>query len=308
MTLPGFQDFMLPSLQVFADGQEHSNSEVFEAVAGKLALSEADLAIRISTGSRTKAEDRTLWSLVYMTQAGLLESTGRGLRKITKQGTELLAKNPDRIDNQLLRNYAEFRDFEARSRKSKSSDDGTLSSETEEDQLTPEEELQAAFERVQEPRREELLESILKKSPEFFERLVLEVLTAAGYGGAADGSKEHLGKSGDGGVDGVIKEDALGLELIYVQAKRYSPDNSVGRREIQQFAGSLEGFRARKGVFITTSAFTAEAKEYAAHIEKRIALIDGTRLIDLMLEHDVGVRTIRTYALKAIDIDYFENL
>jgi restriction system protein len=167
--------------------------------------------------------------------------------------------------------------------------------------------LESALDRVQNPRRREILDAILAKPPAFFERLVLDVLTGAGYGGTAEDANAHLGKSGDGGVDGVIKEDTLGLELIYVQAKRYAPDTPVGRPAIQQFAGSLEGFRARKGVFITTSSFTSEARDYARQIEKRIALIDGVALVDLMLRHDVGVRTIRSFSVKAVDQDYFDQ-
>jgi restriction system protein len=205
----------------------------------------------------------------------------------------------------VLRDFPSFREFEQRKRVAGPSDEGEGEDDDTDD--TPEEALETALERVQRPRRQEILDTILNRPPSFFERLVLDVLTGAGYGGAADDTNQHLGKSGDGGVDGVIKEDSLGLELIYIQAKRYAPDAPVGRPAIQQFAGSLEGFRARKGVFITTSTFTQEAKDYARQIEKRIALIDGETLIDLMLRHDVGVRTIRSFAVKAVDLDYFDQ-
>ena len=308
MALPTFQEFMLPTLECFADGNDHSNGEVFEKVAAKLLISGEDALERISTGGRTKSDDRTIWSLVYLTQAGLLESTGRGQRRTTEAGRKLLESRPKKIDSALLRQYPAFQEFEARSKgSSRTAPEGSTETDKAEEQ-TPEEILEDAFRRAQAPRRMELLDAVLKKSPEFFEKLVLEVLTAVGYGGATEQPTEHLGQSGDGGVDGVIKEDALGLELIYIQAKRYGPANGIGRREIQQFAGSLEGFRARKGVFITTSYFTSEAVQFASKIEKRIALVDGETLVDLMLKHDVGVRSVRNYALKAIDLDYFESV
>lgn len=304
MTLPGFQDFMLPVLKLFADKQPHSNSEATEHATRELALTADDLAHRIPTGSRTKAADRTLWSLTYLTQAGLLKSVGRGMRQITQRGADVLAKKPARIDMPFLRQFPEYQQFQARARQSAKS---TAEESVEADAETPAEALENAFEDVQNPVRADLLAAVLRNSPEFFERLVLDLLTSAGYGGKVDDPASHIGSSGDGGVDGAIKEDALGLELIYVQAKRYAPDQVIGRPKIQEFAGSLEGFRAKKGIFITTSSFSREAKEFARGIEKRIALIDGEALIDLMLKHGVGCRTVKTYDVKAIDQDYFEE-
>lgn len=305
MSLPGFQEFMLPSLRVFSDGTPHTNSEVTQQAIGALALSEEDLAERIPTGSRTKAADRVLWSLTYLTQAGLLQSVGRGSRVITARGLEVLAGKPARIDIPFLRRFPEFQAFQARARES--SRDAVVQTPNEQLVSTPAEALEEAFHEVQSPVRAELIAAILENSPAFFERLVLHVLTSAGYGGEVTEGVAHLGKAGDGGVDGVIREDALGLELIYVQAKRYAVDQSVGRPAVQQFAGSLEGLRAKKGVFITTSSFTEEAKAFVRNIEKRIALVDGQTLVDLMLKHGIGCRTVKTYEVKAIDQDYFEE-
>jgi restriction system protein len=306
MTLPGFQDFMLPVLRLFGDGEAHNNAEATEFATAQLRLTPEDLAHRIPTGSRTKAADRTLWSLTYLTQAGLLSSVGRGLRKITERGIAVLKKPPVRVDMKFLRQFPEYLQFQARARES--SRTSPIASKTAEasEISSPAEVLDEAFREVENPVRADLLASILRNPPEFFERLVLDVLTRVGYGGEVTDGVEHTGKSGDGGVDGVIKEDALGLELIYVQAKRYVPEQTIGRPAIQQFAGTLEGFRAKKGIFITTSSFSTDAKDYARRIDKRLALLDGDDLIDLMLKHGVGCRTVRTYEVKAIDQDYFE--
>lgn len=302
MTLPEFQDFMLPVMMLFRDGKPHSNAEATAHAISALRLTEADLEERIPTGARTKAADRTVWSLTYLTQAGLLKSVGRGLREITERGKEVLKKPPPRIDKLFLKQFPEFEQFKAHGRNSTTTDEEDTGATA----SSPAEALDSAFREVENPVRAEILSAILNNTPEFFERLVLDVLTRAGYGGEVTEGMEHLGKSGDGGVDGVIREDTLGLELIYVQAKKYAVEQSVGRPAIQQFAGSLEGLRAKKGVFITTSSFTSEARDYARKIEKRIALLDGQALIDLMLKHGVGCRTVRTYEVRAIDQDYFD--
>lgn len=303
MAVPDFQTLMLPILQFFGDEKVHSNDEVNVALVKKYSLSEAETDELIPSGRAKRFRNRVAWALTYLTTARLLESVSRGQRQITARGKDVLKSAPARIDLKFLNRFAEIRELRKPKEATEAEDPQMASIAAE----TPDEMLATAFEVAQGPKRSEILNAILAKPPEFFEQLVLDVMTAAGYGGRIENGAEHLGKSGDGGVDGVIKEDALGLELIYVQAKRYGLDHAIGRQDVQQFAGSLEGFRARKGVFITTSYFAETAKKYAQQIEKKIALIDGPMLVDLMLKYSVGVRTIRKFELKDVDQDYFNN-
>ena len=303
MAIPDFQTLMLPILQFFGDEKVHTNDEVNICLVKKYSLSEAETDELIPSGLAKRFRNRVAWALTYLTTARLLESGSRGQRKITARGKDVLKAAPARIDLRFLNQFAEIRELR-KAKEAPEEDDPQSTSVASE---TPDEMLATAFEVAQGPKRAEILNAILSKPPEFFEQLVLDVMTAAGYGGRIENGAEHLGKSGDGGVDGVIKEDALGLELIYVQAKRYGLDHAIGRQDVQQFAGSLEGFRARKGIFITTSYFAETARKYAQQIEKKIALIDGSMLVDLMLKYNVGVRTIRKFELKDVDQDYFNN-
>jgi restriction system protein len=301
MAFPDFQTLMLPALKLFSDGQIHTNEQVVGDLAKQYSLTDEHLAEMLPSRRAPLFYNRVAWALTYLTGAQLLESVGRGQRRITDRGKKILKAPPPRIDLKFLGQFPEL----ARLRKRKDSASASDPVEASATSGTPDEVLSAAFETAQEPKRAEILNAILAKPPEFFEQLVLDVMTGAGYGGRLENGAEHLGKSGDGGVDGVIKEDALGLELIYVQAKCYKLDKPIGRPDVQQFAGSLEGFRAKKGIFITTSTFADTAIKYAQQIEKKIALIDGEMLVDLMLKYDVGVKTIRKYELKDLDQDYF---
>ena len=259
----------------------------------------------LPSGSQAVFNNRVGWARTYLKQAGLLASPKRGFFTITQLGTELLAANPAKIDISVLERYPEFIEFKNR-KKGKSEYESQLEIPTEQDStLTPEDSLASAYNQLRLALESEVLSSVKEASPSFFERLVVDLLVKMGYGGSRQDAGKALGKSGDGGIDGTINEDRLGLDVIYIQAKRW--EGPVGRPEIQKFAGALQGQRARKGVFITTSSFTKEAIEYASLIESKIILIDGEHLSRLMVEHNVGVSTVGRYEVKKLDSDYFDN-
>jgi restriction system protein len=234
----------------------------------------------------------------------ILQNPRRGIFQITDLGKALLAEAPSRIDVTLLERYDAFRDFRGR-RRDKSEAEGKLAEPKVANDLTPEDALAAAYRKLRENLEADLMDQVKVSSPAFFERLVIDLLVAMGYGGSRQDAGRAIGRSGDGGIDGIINEDKLGLDVIYVQAKRW--DGTVGRPEIQKFAGALQGQRANKGVFITTSTFSREAEEYAGVISSKIILIDGERLARLMVDHNVGVAPVGVYELKKVDSDYFEG-
>lgn len=304
MAVPKFNDLMLPLLQFSSDGEEHRVRDAGDVVADYLKLTEEQLNELLPSGKMTTYYNRIHWAKGYLSKAGLLESTGRGVFRITQRGYDVLATNPLAIDNKLLSQFDEFVEFQT----PKSSSPNTDSTEVEdEEELTPEEQVETIYRKLRKSLNDELLETVLAVSPRFFERLVVDLLLAMGYGSSLD-SGEHLGQSNDGGVDGVIREDKLGLDTIYIQAKRYALDNGVGRPAIQAFVGSLMGFGASKGVFITTSHFSQHAVEYAKNMTNmKIILIDGQQLATLMIEHNVGVSVQKTYEIKQIDENYFPD-
>jgi restriction system protein len=261
----------------------------------------------LPSGKAPVIRSRTGWALVYLKQAGLIQSARRGWYSITKRGLDALTAAPARIDRPYLMQFAEFRDFRARSdaargaeeRESDGTSDDTPAS------IPPDEALEKAYSRLREDVEAELLDTLKGVTPAFFEQTVIDVLVAMGYGGSRSEAARAIGRSGDGGIDGVIDEDRLGLDVIYVQAKRW--ENTVGRPELQKFAGALQGQRATKGIFITTSTFTREAEEFARMIGSRIVLVDGVRLASLMFEYGVGVTARNTYTVKSLDGDYFEE-
>lgn len=301
MPVPDYQSLMQPVLAVLADGEARPISEIRERVAEHVGLTEEDRREMVPSGQKPLYHDRVSWAVSYMKQAKLLERPKRGVYELTQRGRDVLDANPDRVDNQVLEQFEEFRAFLERGKRSSKR---SGSEHEDESTRTPEESLQSAYNRLRAAIEGDLLEQVKNASPEFFERLVVELLVAMGYGGSFKDAAEAIGKSGDEGIDGIIKEDRLGLDRILVQAKRWT-ENTVGRREIQSFAGSLEGARARKGVFITTSSFSAQASEYVDKIEKRIVLIDGGELAALLYEHGVGVTPTAAYAVKRVDSDYF---
>ncbi len=301
MTVPKYEEIMLPLIESLGDGREYSLKDAVRAMREVFALTDEEYARRTPSGRQTLFGSRVGWAEAYLKQAGLIETTRRGRFRITSRGREVLKQAPERIDRRFLMRFKEFRDFVRPSSK-----DGKASPLEElQEERTPEEILDAAYRDLVRDLSSELLETVKTCSPAFFERLVVDVLLAMGYGGSFDEAGRSVGRSGDGGIDGVIHEDRLGLDRIYLQAKRW--ENPVGRPEIQKFVGALQGKDAGKGVFITTSDFTQEARRYAEQIGSRIVLVDGRRLAELMIESGVGVTTSARYELKRIDSDYFQD-
>jgi restriction system protein len=303
MAIPDFQSLMLPLLTIISDGQEHTRPEVHDTLAQQFNLSEADKSELLPSGRQARFDNRVAWAKSYLKMAGLIETTSRGKFRVTPRGIDVLKSKPARIDIKFLMQFPEFVASRTTSRQpAPAIDDGA--DEGEHDQ-TPEELLESSYQNLRRTLAKELLDRVKQGTPHFFEILVIDLLVAMGYGGSRSDAGEAVGQSGDGGIDGIIKEDRLGLDAIYIQAKRW--DGTVGRPLIQAFAGGLEGRRARKGVFITTSQFSPEAKEYVNRIEKKIVLIDGEQLAQLMIDHGVGVAEIANYVVKRVDQDYFSE-
>jgi restriction system protein len=299
MGVPDFQSFFMPLLELAADGEEHSIREARGVIASRMNLSEADLSELLPSGTQTKFDNRVAWARSYFVQAKVLESTRRGYFRITDRGRELLAKRHSRIDIRILDQYPEFVEFHSPSRDNDSQASRDVApTQTE----TPEETLQKAYQNIRNELRAELLSRVKSNSPQFFESLVVDLMIAMGYGGSKVDAGKALGQTGDEGVDGIIKEDRLGLDVIYLQAKRW--EGTVGRPEIQRFVGALHGKRARKGVFITTGRFSEDAVEYVNNIDPKVILIDGRVLSDLMIDFNLGTTTAASYELKRIDSDY----
>ncbi len=300
MAIPDYQSFFIPVLRLAADGKEHSTAELRDRIATDLKLTPEDLAQKLPSGVQTVFTNRVAWSVVYLAKAGALERIKRGLFRITDRGKELLGLNVPKLTIKHLSAYPEFVALQKGSK-----NDGHDEPGEHEKTQTPEEQLANAYKVLRDALATDVLEAVKKASPSFFEEVVIELLVAMGYGGSVQDAGKAIGGPGDGGIDGIIKEDKLGLDFVYVQAKRWAA--SVGRPVVQAFAGSLEGVRAKKGVFITTSSFTQDAFEYVRKIEKRIVLIDGERLAELMIEHNIGVNVSQTYEIKRLDSDYFEG-
>jgi len=296
---------MLPVLKLASDGNEHKFSKAVEELADEFNLSTEERNELLPSGSQAVFHNRVGWARSYLKQAGLLASPKRGFFTITQKGKELLATNPSRVDASTLQQYPEFIEFKNRKKEKGEYDEAEIVFNAEQEStLTPEDALASAYNKLRSALESELLIAVKESSPSFFERVVVDLLVKMGYGGNRQDAGRALGKSGDEGIDGIINEDRLGLDVIYIQAKRW--EGVVGRPEIQKFAGALQGQRARKGVFITTSSFTKEAREYASVIETRIILIDGEHLSKLMAEHNVGVSTVGQYEVKKLDSDYFD--
>lgn len=302
MAIPDYQSIMLPLLKFAKDGQEHSLRETTDSLAIEFNLLDEEKEELLASGRKTIFYDRVGWARTYLGQAKLLESTRRGFFKITNRGNNLLSQNPQKINDKTLLQFSEFQDF--LKRKSKKTEKNIVET-TKENQNTPEESLEISYQTIRNALATDILEKVKSCSPSFFERLVVELLVAMGYGGTLHDAGKAVGKSGDGGIDGIIKEDRLGLDVIYLQAKRW--ESSVSRPEIQKFAGALLGQQARKGVFITTSDFTKEARDFAEKIDSKIILINGEELAELMIDYNVGVSVATTYEIKKMDSDYFSE-
>jgi len=299
MAIPDFQSLMLPLLRIAGDGQEHSVGECQDALAEQFGLSEEEVRELLPSGRQTRFRNRIGWALTHLRKAGLLESTGRGKFRITERGLETLRENPSHLDMKYLARFPEYREF-----RGLGENEGTGEELLHEESLPPEERLEAAYRDLTRELAQELLERVKSCSPEFFERLVLQLLVRMGYGGSVQDAAQRVGRTGDGGIDGIIKQDKLGLDVLCVQAKRWQ--GTVGVDVVRQFAGSLLDRKARRGVLITTSSFTSDAREYAERVGN-IVLVDGEKLAELMIEHDVGVTEAARYSLKRIDSDYFEE-
>ncbi len=274
-----------------------------ESLAVTLQLSEVDLKKRLPSGLQSTFSNRMNWAATYLKKAGLLEPTRRGFYQITSRGRELLAQNPPEITVKLLRQYPEFVEF----KNLKGTRSGKDQTDVMTNEITPSEALERAYDNIRGELANNLLSMLKQTSPSFFERIVVELLVRMGYGGSRSDAGQAIGKTGDGGIDGIIKEDKLGLDVVYVQAKRWD-NHSVGRPDVMQFAGALQAQHANKGIFITTSRFTQEAREYVAQIGSKIVLIDGEYLCQLMIEYDIGVSVVSVYPVKKIDSDYFNEI
>lgn len=300
--IPDYQALMLPILKFFSDRKDHTFREIVEGVATALHLTDEERTQKLPSGSQNMFDNRVGWARIYLKKAGLLEAPVRGTMKITQRGISVLAQNPDRIDVKFLKQYPEFLDFYSPKR---SDDDKPTAIPVETEKDTPEEMFEVAYQKIRTSLAQDLITKITQLSPSFFEKLVVDLLVRMGYGGSIQDAGKAIGKTGDEGIDGTIKEDRLGLDIVYIQAKRWQSGNVVGRPEIQKFVGALAGQGAKKGIFITTSSFTKEAKEYQPRNETKIVLIDGEQLAQLMIDFDLGVSTSARYEVKKVDHDYF---
>lgn len=298
--IPDYQSLMLPLLEKLADKREHVFRDLVEELAEDFKVSEDERKELLPSGTQRIFDNRVGWARTYLKKAGLIESPKRGISVITEEGLGVLKQNPKFINIAFLKQYTSFLEFI--NLKPEDSTDAQVEEITKE---TPEESLEGAYQRLRKSLAQDLLNKVIGLPPSFFERLVVELLVKMGYGGSIKDAGRAIGKSGDEGIDGTIKEDKLGLDIIYIQAKRWQIGNSVGRPEIQKFVGALAGQGAKKGIFITTSTFTKEAWDYSPKNETKIVLIEGERLAQLMIDHNIGVSTSNVYEIKKIDNDYF---
>lgn len=301
MTIPDFQTIMLPLLKLAADGELHYIHDAVNKLADDFSLTDDEKSMLLQSGQQPIFYNRVGWARTYLKKAGLIEDPKRWYFQITEKGRSTLKKNPQRIDMTFLKQFPEYVAFRQITREHGQTDTGIEVLE----ELTPEEALEDAYQRIRKDLSEDLLKYILDSSAGFFEKLVVDLLVKMGYGGSQRNVAKAIGQSGDEGIDGVIDEDRLGLDSIYIQAKKWKVDSSVGRPEIQKFVGALQGKKAKKGIFITTTKFTEDARQYARFIETKVVLIDGTQLTDLMIDYGVGVSTRTSYEIKTLDTDFF---
>ena len=293
---------MLPLLELTRDGETLRSRAAVDALSERFSLTEEEKRELLPSGKQPTFDNRVGWARTYLTKAGLLETPKRGYFKITAEGRQVLSGKPPSINVKFLDRFPTFQEFRnLRHTKNKQ----TESHHTESNEISPEEQLENAHQELRAELGADILKSIKDCSPQFFEQLVIDIIVKMGYGGSRKEAGQAVGRSGDEGIDGIIKEDRLGLDIIYLQAKRW--EGVVGRPEIQKFAGALQGQRARKGIFITTSSFSKDAQNYVKQIESKIILIDGVRLVELMIDHGVGVSTEALYEVKRIDSDYFSD-
>ncbi|MFJ6210197.1 restriction endonuclease [Lysinibacillus sp. NPDC092081] len=303
MQIPTYEQFMFPFLDYLKDENEHTLKELYEFLPQHFNLSEEKVEELLPSGNQTIVVNRIGWARTYLKNAGLISSPKRAVFKITPEGLKLLQDSSIKeINLKVLERYPQFLEFKNRTKPSTDSDKQTVISE---DSRTPLEIMNENYLILKQSLQTELLEKIMECSPQFFEQLIVNLIVAMGYGGSISDAGKAVGKSGDGGIDGIVKEDVLGLDKIYLQGKRWA--NPVSRPDIQAFVGSLVGFKANKGIFITTSRFTKEAMEYSESIDKSLILIDGMKLTELMFLYNVGVSNVQTFTIKRMDLDFFEE-
>lgn len=308
MAIPEFQSFFYPFLKLSSDKNEHSLSEVREFMTEHFALTDEDKSEKVPSGTQTKFDNRIYWTKSYFAKAKLINQTKRAHFLITERGLEFFSKFKDSITINDLRGFEEFRQF---NQGSNHSDDVTTQTERVEisisDNKTPLERLEESYLLIHNELAIELLEKIKLNSWQFFEDLVIDLMVKMGYGGSRNKAGQSIKRTNDEGIDGIINEDKLGLDVIYLQAKKWTNEGGIGRPEIQRFVGALHGQRAKKGVFITTSFFTKPAYDYMKSIDPKVILIDGETLANLMIEHGLGTSTVESYHIKKLDLDYFEE-
>lgn len=300
MTVPDYETLMLPILEFLSDNQERKTSEIVTHVSTRFNLSEEDMRALIPSGRAMLVNNRVGWACTYLRKARLISSRQRGMNQITEDGQSSLSQKPNKIDSAFLSQFEKFQDFR-RETTNKTDSEATTTEASEE--KTPEEIIGIQSEIINNSIQKDLLEQITNMEPNSFEQLVVDLLIAMGYGGTAEDAGRAIGRTNDGGIDGVIKEDVLGLDTIFVQAKRWK--NIVPIKEIRDFAGALLSKRSNKGVFITTSTFPPSAHDFVSSIDRKIILIDGERLASLMIKFNLGVSTKQTIEIKEIDTDYF---
>lgn len=297
MAVPDFQSLMLPVLRLAHDGNEHRLADCRPQLAEQFALTTEEQLELLPSGQQSRFNNRVAWAKVYLERAGLLAKTRRGYFRITDSGIAVLREPPERIDIPYLKQFPSFEDFRTKALEE--------TNEVSIDEKTPEESLQFAYQTIRDSLAIELITLVKSATPTFFERLVLDLMLKMGYGGSREKAGMLTNAGADEGIDGIINEDQLGLDVIYLQAKRW--ENTVGRPEIQKFVGALHGRRAKKGVFLTTSSFSSDAVDYAANIDSKVVLIDGLNLAQLMIDFNVGVSRAQLYEVKRIDSDYFAD-
>jgi restriction system protein len=301
--IPPFQTFFRPILEFHRSGDEIRRPTLVQGMIAEFEISKEEADELLPSGTQRRFDNRIAWSLSHLVHAGLLTRPGRGLSRITDAGKELLSRHDGPIDISVLSQFPEYVAFRSGSLEQ----DPSPAPAAPTFEQTPEEAIEAAFEALNESLAQDLLDRLLQSTPEQFEQIVVDVLVSMGYGGSRREAGQRLGRTGDGGIDGAIREDALGLDVIYLQAKRWSLDRNVSRPDVQAFVGALEGARARKGVFLTTTRFTKEARDYAGSVSVRVVLIDGQELTRLMLQHNVGVTTKHTYPVKRLSEEFFSG-
>lgn len=298
---PKYADIMLPLLELIGEGHE-GLSTALPQLQKRLSLNDEQMQELLPSGRQSRIDNYTHWARNHLFHAGLIESHARGAYIVTPEGRAVLAQNLPRIDRKLLEQFPKYREWRSRVNNQTTE----LSSRSLDENETPEDQIDAAVKRLDSELADSLLEQVLTLTPARFERLIVDLLLAMGYGDGRAEMGQAIGKSGDGGIDGVVNEDKLGLDAVYIQAKRYAPENTIGRPALQAFIGSMTGESATKGVFVTTSSFSKDARDYVRRVQQRVVLIDGARLARLMIDHGVGVRIDKTYVLRSIDANFFD--